>query len=67
MHLGKQIYPNNSKFIQEAYKDATSRPHGYLMFDLKQDTPETYRYRSYIFGKRSPGFPIIYTPKEKTV
>ena len=64
MHLAKQIFPSNTKFIQQAYKDATSRPHGYLLFDLKQQTPDFYRYRSNIFGENQPGYTIVYTPKE---
>lgn len=48
-HFGRQLYPENSKFIQEAYNDATSKPHGYLLIDLKQQTEETCRVRSCIF------------------
>lgn len=48
-HLARQVYPENPKFLQEAYHDATSRPHGYLLLDLKQTTPEKYRVRSCIF------------------
>ena len=48
-HLAKQIYPQNGKFLQEAYKDATSKPYGYLFIDLKPDTDEQLRLRSKIF------------------
>ena len=48
-HLAKQMYPGNIKFMQEAFHDATSDPHGYLLIDLKQDTPEHLRLRSRIF------------------
>ena len=36
-------------FVQEAYQDATTKPHGYLVADLKQSTPEILRYRTKIF------------------
>ena len=44
-HLAKQMYPGRVKFVQEAFKDATSVPYGYLLVDLKQDTPEDMRLR----------------------
>lgn len=48
-HFARQLYPENSKFIQEAYTDATKIPHGYLLLDLKQSTPEACRVRTCIF------------------
>lgn len=48
-HLARQVFPENPKFLQEAYLDATSRPHGYLLLDLKQCTPDNYRVRTSIF------------------
>lgn len=62
-HLARQMFPTNSKFVQEAYKDATSRPHGYLFLDLKQSTPDNCRVRTNILGEVSPGFPVVYVPK----
>jgi hypothetical protein len=60
-HFARQIDPENSKFIIEAYRDATSKPHGYLLFDLKQSTPEEMRYRTDIFpGQQN----IVYIPKK---
>ncbi|KAG8238409.1 hypothetical protein J437_LFUL011594, partial [Ladona fulva] len=48
-HLSRQLYPENPKFIQESYNDRTEKPHGYLFIDLKQYTPDIYRYRTEIF------------------
>lgn len=48
-HLAKQMVPGRVKYLQEAYKDATSAAHGYLLIDLKQETPEHLRYRTGIF------------------
>lgn len=47
-HLAKQMYPGKTKYVQEAYADATSKPYGYLFIDLKQDTPEYGRLRTNI-------------------
>lgn len=61
-HLARQISPLNTKFIQEAYLDATSAPHGYLLIDLNQSTPENIRIRTCIF----PSDPVnyVYVPKQ---
>ena len=48
-HLAKQMYPGRTKFLQEAFADATSRPYGYLLIDLKQSTVENVRVRTNIF------------------
>ena len=63
--LARQLCPANPKFIQQAYIDATSRPFGYLFLDLKQETPDEYRYRANIFGEGDPPFPVVYQPKYK--
>lgn len=60
-HMARQIYPENSKFLQEAYYDATSTPHGYLLLDLKQSTPESCRVRSNIFPDDVHNY--VYVPK----
>lgn len=60
-HLARQVFPENPKFLVEAYHDASARPHGYLLLDLKQSTPDDYRFRTGIFpdDERSE----VYTPK----
>lgn len=61
--LSRQVCPDNNRYTQEAYKDATDRPYGYLLFDLKQSTPELYRYRTNIFPGDNPSN-VIYIPKK---
>jgi hypothetical protein len=48
-HLGKQMFPGKLKYIQESFKDATAEPHGYLLLDLRQETPDHTRLRTRIF------------------
>ena len=48
VNLAKQMFPGRVKYMQEAFRDATSVPHGYLFVDLKQSTPEHLRLRSNI-------------------
>jgi hypothetical protein len=59
-HFSRQVFPENPRFLQEAFADATSRPHSYLLFDMKQDTPDAYRFRSDIFPDETS---IVYVPK----
>lgn len=49
-HLARQIHPENPAELVRVYIDATSRPHGYLLIDLAQDTPELLRFRTNIFN-----------------
>ncbi len=41
--LAGQLFPGNTQFLVDAYRQATSRPHGYLLLDFKQDTPDSLR------------------------
>ncbi len=41
--LGRQMYPNNLKFLVESFDDSTKEPYGYLLFDLKQTTESRNR------------------------
>ena len=60
-HLARQMYPECAKFVQVAFKYATSVPYGYLLVDLKQDTPEDMRLRTAIFP--DDGVQYVYLPK----
>jgi hypothetical protein len=40
--------PDDAKFINYYFTDATSEPHGYLFSDFKQKTPENLRVRKKI-------------------
>jgi hypothetical protein len=61
-HLAKQVLPGCPKALQEAFADATARPYGYLLLDLKPDTPEQLRMRTNIFPDE---IAIVYIPKHK--
>ena len=43
MTLGRQMYPENSNHLMKHFKEATSKPYGYLLIDLKPFTPENKR------------------------
>lgn len=65
MSLSRQIYPNNSKFLIEAYNNATEFAYGYIKIDLSPDTPEELRIQSRITPEENNNFfsPIVYIPK----
>ena len=58
--LGRQMYPGKSKFLIEAFKDATQKPYGYLFLDMKPETEEIYRVRTNIFPNERQ---YVYLPK----
>ena len=39
-HLPRQMYPGNSNFLVSSFQDATDRPFGYLVLDLRPETKE---------------------------
>lgn len=47
--LARQMFPAKSKFMIEAYNDATRAPFGYLFLDLRQETDEKHRVRTGVF------------------
>jgi hypothetical protein len=59
-HLARQVYPENSQSLHEAYLDATEQAHGYLVLDFAQDTDDKLRYRTRIFPDNHPT--IFYVP-----
>lgn len=61
-HLARQVAPENPKFLREAYTDATLKPHGYLLLDLKQETPEEFRFCTNILLHERPI--NVYIPKK---
>ena len=60
-HLARQMYPGRVKYMQEAFKDATSCPYDYVLLDLKQETPEHLRLRTNVFPEE-----VQYTYLPKT-
>lgn len=57
-HLARQVYPEDSTSLHKAFLDATSKPFGYLLLDLCQETHDLLRFRGNIFDQ----FPTVYAP-----
>jgi len=59
-YLARQMYGQDAPAMEQAYHMATERPHGYLLLDVKQATPDHHRWRSKIL----PGEQLeVYTNK----
>lgn len=59
-HLAKQFIPNNTKFLLDAYKDATQKPHSYILLDLTPSANDKFRIRSNILPHEAPQY--VYIP-----
>ena len=53
-HLARQVYPEDSAGLYEAYLNATAKPHGYFVLAFSQDTDEQLRFRTNIFPEELP-------------
>jgi hypothetical protein len=49
MVLAHQMYPRRTEFVLEAFARATARPLGYMVIDMKQNTSDILRLRTFIF------------------
>ena len=58
--LSRQMFPGDTKYLNECFTDATSEPNGYLFLDFKQNTPENLRVRTKILENN----PVIYLKKK---
>jgi len=58
--LAKQLFPGNTKYFMESYKNACSDSFGYLVVDLSQDTPEHMRLQTNVFPDQMH---VVYVPK----
>ena len=45
MTLARQMYPGNTEKLLRVFNNAVSKPYGYLLVDLKVDTPEEFRLK----------------------
>ena len=60
-NLARQMYPGRGAFVQEAFADVTASPYGYLLIDLKQNTPDDMRLRTSVLPDDAHQW--VYVPK----
>jgi len=66
-HLGRQLYPNNPKFLINVFSEATNLPYGYLIVDATATTPDKFRLRRRITKEEvihlnTQFRPLVYKP-----
>lgn len=59
--LAGQLFPGKTKFLVDAYKQATSRPHGYLLLDFTQGTSDDRRVLSDVLPGEAGAY--FYVPR----
>ena len=62
-HLARQVYPENPRFLEDAFQDATTQAFGYLLLDLKQTTADNCRFRTCIFADDE--YQYVYVPRKQ--
>jgi hypothetical protein len=43
-YISRQMFPRDTKFLNECYTDATSEPHGYLYLDFNKIHPKILEF-----------------------
>jgi hypothetical protein len=59
-YLARQVYPEHSGSLYNAYLESSQKPHGYVILDFTQDMNDLLRFRTNIFPDEYP--PLIYAP-----
>ena len=65
-HLGRSILVRNFKEFEDAYIYATRKPFGYILIDLKQRTPDQFRYMTNVLNDH-PYNTVNYTHQDVLV
>ena len=65
MCLAQQMYPHKYHSFMHVYDRATERPHGYLVIDATQTTPEHERLKTNIFNESVITESLQPTPSEQ--
>lgn len=63
-HFCRDVFPGKSKYLLEAYDDATSNdPYSYIKVDLTQQTLEKFRVSTKIIPEKAIFRPVFYIPR----
>jgi len=61
--LSYQMYPDNVRLLIDAYRDATSKPYGYLLVNLRPNAVDALRIQTDVFDE----YPTAYVPTDACV
>ena len=56
--MSQRMYPDKPNYMIQKYKEAISKPYGYLVIDLKPATPEQDRLRTNIMDDKDESSPV---------
>jgi hypothetical protein len=54
--LGQQMFPECPRMLVDAYRDATSKPYGYLLLNLRPDAYDGLRILTDVFAKQPTAY-----------
>jgi hypothetical protein len=54
--LGCQMYPENVRLLTDAYRDATSKPYGYLLVNLRPEACDALRILTDVLAEQSTAY-----------
>ena len=57
--LARQMFPTRTSYMMDQFERATQRPYGYLLVDLKPNTPEQQRLRTNVLPGEKPVAPSV--------
>lgn len=63
--FARQFMPSRSRYIIDAFREATDAPYGYLLFDTAQETPNMLRVRSNVLPHELPM--VVYVRKTSSI
>ena len=53
-----RMFPDNTKYLVDAFKQATAQPHGYLLIDRTQETDDECRLRTNIVPQKESDYKL---------
>ena len=62
LNIAKQAFPGRTKYVMEAYRDATKRPHSFLLIDMRQETDDDARLIAN-YPPTDDNRMVVYAPK----
>jgi hypothetical protein len=54
LFLARQVYPEGSHSLYDSFRDATVKPHGYVVLDFAQDKDDSLKFRTNVFPDYGP-------------
>lgn len=63
LRIGRQIFPRQMDYYNEALEYALAKPHSYIIIDMHASTPDNSRLLTDIFGENQNKLPVLLMPR----